>query len=183
MPAWLSTLGQRLSDTGSTMGLVRSNSRLLQPDVTCSEPFQANEHFVQLRAKASRSTAGDACSERAQCGLAHGAFAESDTLVWLTEVKDAALPQTQVQVRHVRQVSTSHAEFSISCKGVAALLSFEALPIKGHFLDNMVCCLPGEQRDYRFLAEESFKLTEFKQYLAISFLNQGAFGRPAEHVA
>ena len=135
---------------------------------------------VSVRKLASSTDAGlhvgTAQRELRWMGAATGLMAAQEpvmsvTTLWLTEMKDVALPQQPgLTVSHIFQTASSAVSFQVACDKVAVMVLLDAWPIQGHFSDNLFTCIPGPFMHVTFDADTDISMHDFKQALAVHSL-------------
>lgn len=83
-------------------------------------------------------------------------FSQSVGQVWLTEMKDAAVPQSPgVRVTHMFQVAHNLLSLHVECDQVAVMVYIDAWPLPGRFSDNLFTCIPGVAKRLTFDAPQT----------------------------
>ena len=129
---------------------------------SCFEQSAA-KGFVRLEATAHQADQ----LQGEQPGLVHSAT----NAVWLTEMKDAAMPlHPGLAVSGMHMTAEDSISFELSCKRPAALVALESSAVSGTFSDNLLTCIPGKPVGLSFVSSGPFLHSDFERTLSISSL-------------
>ena len=91
-------------------------------------------------------------------------------MVWLTEMKDAAVvPRPDVAVSGVHKVAEDAASFQLTCKRTAAMVALDT-SVPGTFSENLLTCAPDEPTSIGFSGRTAFNLADLVQTLTVTSL-------------
>ena len=120
------------------------------------------DHFVRLKATARQTHV----QQDGPPMLGYNA----DHVVWLTEMKDAALSsQPELAVLGMQKTAENVATFQLACNRTAAMVALDTI-VPGTFSDNLLTCVPEELLSLEFSSQPPFDMYLFEQTLTVASL-------------
>ena len=91
-------------------------------------------------------------------------------MVWLTEMKDAALaPHPELAISGMHKVAEDAASFQLTCKRTAAMVALDT-SVPGTFSENLLTCVPDEPMSIGFSGRTAFDLADVVQTITVTSL-------------
>ena len=91
-------------------------------------------------------------------------------MVWLTEMKDAALaPDPELTISGMHKVAEDAASFQLTCKRTAAMVALDT-SVPGTFSENLLTCVPDEPMRIGFSGRTAFDLVDLVQTMTVTSL-------------